>query len=168
MWPFRNRAIAPVAQPPPAPTQRFLSFLAPEEISALEQLPAEAILGSFTGEGEAEQFHINPVFVTFLHDMLRQAGPLDEGMRIAARQQADGWLYIIDLRTPDGPQGRVPPVDIIGAFQVVAGEILPESYWACQSHRPWTPDGIMQLPASLAATLVKATRERLASAPQDT
>lgn len=79
-------------------------------------------------------------------------------MRVFRRRQPrkvkDG-SYIIDLRTPEGPHGRVPAEDIIGGFEVNHGHILPESYWANQDHRLVTSNGIMVLPKSLRTAWVK-------------
>src|SRR5262249_21366909 len=39
------------------------------------------------------------------------------GFAEEALRQQDGWIYILDGRTPT-PQGAVPPEDISGAFEV--------------------------------------------------
>ena len=67
----------------------------------------------------------------------------------AAEAQEDGWVYVIDLRTPDGPQGRVPQEDIIGAFEVRDGKVVADSYWRNEDHVPFSENGFMSLPPSL-------------------
>jgi hypothetical protein len=46
-----------------------------------------------------------------MHEVIREAGLKDGGLQAAAAGQTQGWVYVIDLRTPDGPQGRVPGLD---------------------------------------------------------
>ena len=81
--------------------------------------------------------------------------PKTQGLQAAAAQQVDGWVYIIDLRTPESPQGRVPPEDIIGAFEVRSGEVVPGSYQASEEHRVLTENGLVQLPSSLREAFVR-------------
>jgi hypothetical protein len=132
-----------------------LSFLSPEEVRSMGGLPAEAIAGTVSiGEGEATDFRENPLFATFMHSVLAEYGPDDSGLRAAAASQGEGWIYIIDLRTPDGPQGRVPPVDIVGGFEVRAGVIIAGSYQPMEAHRIYTENGLVLLPPSLRQALV--------------
>jgi len=156
MWPFRSPA-----PPPAAPPLRALSLLPPERARALGGLPPDAIAGTLpAGAPGPEQFQPNPGFVARLHAVIRAAGPQDPSMAAAARAQGEGWVYIIDLRTPDGPQGRVPPEDIIGGFQVSGGAILPESYWANAAHRVFTVHGLPRLGPFLEAALIEALAVR--------
>ncbi len=136
-------------------TDRVVSLLSPEEAERLGGLPAEAIAGALGAEDPTvDTFRPNPQFIAFMHRVIRTAGPEDLALQAAAREQQEGWVYIIDLRTPDGPQGRVPPEDIIGGFQVVAGRINADSYWANERHRVWTRNGLVRLPPSLRAAFV--------------
>jgi len=96
------------------------------------------------------------VFIDFMHEVIRASAPLEAGLRQAAAEQKAGWVYVIDLRTPDGPQGTVPAEDIIGAFAVRDGELLPESYQPNSKHLVLTKDGPVQLPQSLKEALVRA------------
>ena len=62
---------------------------------------------------------------------------------------------MIDLRTPDGPQGRVPTEDIIGAFEIKEGKILADSYWRNEEHKLYTKKkGCLSLPGPLQAALL--------------
>jgi hypothetical protein len=141
---------------------RVLSLLSPAEVEALRGLPAEAIAGTVADDGiDVEAFRPNPQFVEFLHRVIRAAGPGDPDLQRAARDQQDGWVYVIDLRTPAGSQGPVPPEDIIGGFRVETGHIIAGSYWANDAHRVFTANGLVRLPPSLRAALVAQLPEAL-------
>jgi hypothetical protein len=132
-----------------------MSILSPKEVQLLGGLPNEAIAGLMMGDSPTiETFRPNPLFIEFMHRVIRTAAPFDPDLRAAAREQGNGSVYIIDLRTPDGPQGRVPPEDIIGAFQVQNGEIIPDSYVANEMHRVFATGRLVCLPPSLRAAFV--------------
>jgi hypothetical protein len=77
-----------------------------------------AVQGIFTDpDSTAAGFRVNRVFVEFMHTVIRTVGPSDPSLLEAAAQQGSGWLYIIGLRTPEGPQGRVPVEDIVDGFE---------------------------------------------------
>lgn len=135
------------------------SPLSPEEVASLGRLPAEAVAGTYSGEDMSlGDFRPNQVFIDFMHQVIRSAGPRLPDFIAAARRQGDGWLYVIDQRTPDGPQGRVPMEDIIGGFEVESGEIVTDSYWPNESHQVLTPNGLVTLPASLRHAFVETLR----------
>lgn len=155
IWPFTRKKPAEPHGPGSASLQNVMSLLSPEEVDSLGGLPGEAIAGIVEGEAATpEAFRPNSRFIEFMHQVIRAAGPLDPDLRAAAREQGSGYVYIIDLRTPDGPQGRVPPEDIIGAFKIENGEILPDSYAANERHRVFTACGLVLLPPSLRAAFV--------------
>ena len=160
MWPFRQKRTPPHADVPAPGGQPFrvLSLLTPEETQALGGIPPQAIIGMFpgaVGDMSVASFRPSPVFAAFLDETIRAWGPDDPELRAAARAQGDGWIYIIDLRTPEGPQGRVPAEDIIGAFEAVGGAIVAESYQALPTHRLYTEHGPCLPPPTLRAALVR-------------
>jgi hypothetical protein len=158
MWPFRRKE--PTRGSPEVAAgniQRVLSILTPEEAKSLGGLPAEAIVGILQGEElTVEALRPNPRFVEFMHRVIRIAAPEDPELQTAAAEQGDGWVYIIDLRTPEGAQGRVPPDDIIGAFEVRSGQIVAGSYWPNENYRAFTRNGVVQLPPSLREAFIRA------------
>src|SRR5262245_16528422 len=155
MWPFRKRNRAS------STTMDVLGFVSPGEVGLIGGLPREAVVGSFAGEGRRpESFRPNPAFIDFMHEIIRTAGPSDPSLRAAAREQGDGWLYLIDLRTPEGATGNVPAQDIVGAFQVQSGEIVPDSYQRFPEHRVYTAHGVVRLPPFLRESLVTELRKR--------
>jgi len=135
---------------------QVLSILPPEECKKLGQLPQCAILGTFD-DAEWRKFSPNPAFISLLHEVIAAAADHDSMLQDAASQQRNGSVCIIDLRTPEGPQGRVPPEDIIGGFEVEDGML--KKYRANERYLPWTAHGMMQLPPSLNHALYRAILE---------
>ena len=134
--------------------QCYLSPL-PHEVVFDHGLPSQAVAGEVFGEvvqrattndpGEIkpEQFAQNSAFVQFLHASLARHAPHCPGVLQEAARQRDGWVYIIDGRSPD-PQGTVPPEDVIGKLEVVDGRVTGQ-YAGSKRHRILGSHGLMQL-----------------------
>ena len=90
------------------------------------------------------EFRVNARFVEFLHVVVAHWAPKSAEFVAAVERQRDGWVYVLDARTPT-PQGTVPSEDIIGAFEVQAGEVVPNSYRGFPEHRVFTERGLVQL-----------------------
>jgi hypothetical protein len=108
-----------------------------EEVASLGGLPPKGIAGRFVA---------------------RSAAPAEPELMAAAAAQRDGWLYVIDLRTPEGPQGRVPPEDIIGAFEVRTGQINGDWYQPFSDYRVYSQNGPPMLPHALRRAFVAQLR----------
>jgi hypothetical protein len=129
--------------------QAFSRGLAPEAIIGVISRPLAA------GESiTPEAFARNRVFVQFLHAVIARRGPTLPGLVAEAERQGDGWVYLIDQRTRK-PDGAVPPEDIIGAFEVRGGRIVPGSYQASPRHQILSHDGFFRLPPDLKAALLE-------------
>ena len=100
----------------------MLTVLSPQQQMELGGLPGEAIAGTIDPASEpgedllAERFRVNPVFVNFMQHVIGTFGREHPDLQEAARQQGSGSVGVIDLRTPEGPQGlsrhglvRLPP-----------------------------------------------------------
>src|SRR5689334_6906423 len=101
-------------------------------------LPPEAVAGQIKdirGDISPENFVSNMRFLEFLHSVISAAAPKDPDYLAAARAQGNGWLCIIDLRTPEGLQGNVPFEDMIAAFEVRDGCLVAGSYWGNEEYR---------------------------------
>jgi len=124
-------------------------------------LSAEAILGMLRrplDDGQAidpANFTRNPAFCDFLHRVIAERGPELESLAHAARAQGDGLVFLIDQRTPT-PDATVPPEDIIGAFVVRGGVVIPGSYTPNEGHQVLTQAGFMRLEADLQACVLGA------------
>jgi hypothetical protein len=151
----------------PEGTREYVTVVSPEDVFA-RGLPRVAIVGALLrplGEGEdasPDVFTPNPAFVRFMHDVLARHTPLVDSFREEARRQREGWVYVIDARTPD-PAGTVPPEDVLGAVEVKDGEPVPGSYRANPGHQFLTGHGFFRLGEELHACLL-AEVEALRSA----
>jgi hypothetical protein len=129
--------------------QDMLSLLDPAQVHA-GGLPGPAILGALRvplsehGKIEADNVLINPEFVHHLHAFLAKVAPTTSGFKKGAMEQGDGWLYIIDRRTPT-PGGEVPLEDILGGFKIENGAVVPDSYQRFDEHKIFSRHGIFQL-----------------------
>ena len=161
MWPFRKRKKTedPVPIPGSDESAQVLSLLSPKEVQELGQLPGPAVCGVIEEEDlSAQRFRPNRAFIDLMHEVIKSVGPEESSMQEAATQQKSGWIYVIDLRTPDGPQGQVPPEDIIGAFEVKEGRIQADSYQANDKHLVYSENGLVRLPSALHEALIARLR----------
>lgn len=136
-----------------------MSFLSIEDINEIGWFPGEAMLGEMPGnEFSLDRWKRNSVFLQFLHRVIKDAGPGDPDLQAAAKQQANGYAYVIDLRTAEGPQGRVPPEDIIGSFPVKDGKIVRDGYSPNEKYQVLTKQGFTTLPIRLHIALIQAMK----------
>jgi len=146
-------------------TKHCVALLPPKSAFASGLRP-EAIVGVLLrplGEGERvtpEVFARNRLFVDFLHAFVARHAPSQPGLKAEAKRVGDGFVYVIDQRTPT-PGGAVPPEDIIGAFAARAGEVVPSSYQANPKHMILSPRGFFRLGGELQARLLQALESGL-------
>ena len=144
---------------------RVISLLNPDEVAEIGGLSQLSICGWLAGDGVSkEAFRSNPAFVAFMHEVIREAGLKDGGLQAAAAGQTQGWVYVIDLRTPDGPQGRVPVEDIVAGFKVKQGKSTGE-YWANDQHLVYSDSGLMRPPPNLEAAIIAELRRIALDSP---
>lgn len=99
-------------QPPPGTTAAgyVVSLLSPDTFKALGHLPARTSLGGSDGSPdgpiEPASFTQNDAFIDLLHSIIQTCTPTTTAFQDAARQEGEGWVYVLDARTPD-PTGRV-------------------------------------------------------------
>src|ERR1041385_876378 len=139
-----------------------LSIVPPEE-GTKEGLPGEAIIGALPPNVTSVNpidFRPNPVFIDFMHTVISRYAPLSKDLQNAAKHQAEGWIYIIDCRVPD-PQGAVGGEDVIGAFKVESGAIVPDSYQRNDHHLLVSKRGPFCLDDWLSSKLLEETQSLL-------
>jgi hypothetical protein len=151
----------------PEGPQEYVALGTAEQIFT-RGLPAEGIVGVLTRPlepGEAitpAVFARHRAFVDFMHAVIAQHAPPQAGCIAEARRLGNGWVYIIDQRTPT-PQGPVPPQDIVGCFEVKDGQVVTGSYRPNDKHRILSADGFCQLGAELQQCLLEELAKRSVS-----
>ncbi len=144
------------------PSVKVLSLLSPADIQRLDGIPPQAIVATYSGPDLPAQLDGNPPFVDRMHDVIRRRAVQDPALSAAARKQREGYIYIIDANTPHGAMGRVPPEDIIGAFKVEFGEVVPDSYQPSSRYVVFRKDrGLVRLPGALHDALIDDLRALL-------
>jgi hypothetical protein len=144
----------------PGEGQQDLVTLLPSEETFANGIIPEAIVGVLKRpleEGEAikpENFVRKKIFNDFLHEFIARQGPELKGLQAEARRQREGWVYLIDGRTAT-PQGKVPPDDIIGAFEVKDGRLVAQSYERNPRHVLLSQDGFFRLAPELHEQLLR-------------
>ncbi len=142
------------------PEELFIKGLIPEAIVGVLKTPlkkSEAI--------KPENFVRNKVFNDFMHEFIARGGPELKGLKAKAQQQGEGWVYLIDARTPT-PQGQVPPQDIIGGFKVKAGLLVVGTYKRNPNHVLLSQDGFFRLPPELNERLKQEVTARNSKSPK--
>jgi hypothetical protein len=140
--------------------------LVPPAVIATSGLASHAIIGSLSrplAPGEfvtPASFARNFLFVEFFHEFLAKTAWKEPACRAAAERMGEGWVYIVDQRTPT-PGGAVPPEDIVGGFQVQAGKVAPGSYRRNPNHLILSDRGFFRLGPWLHPRLVDAMSRAL-------
>ncbi len=136
---------------------RALSLLSPKQVEKIGTLQSEAILGFITGEQlSLDYFHPNRIFIDLLQNVVESEAPTDPELQAAAIEQKQGYIYIIDRRVADRAEEETSPEDILGAFEIKDGRIVPNSYQPNENYLIFGNNGLMQLPASLHEALIEA------------
>ncbi|MDX2245092.1 MAG: hypothetical protein NW224_30815 [Leptolyngbyaceae cyanobacterium bins.302] len=136
-----------------------VSLLSPEE-AVSQGLPSKAIIGTVPENSTTinqNHFKANQEFVDFLHEIISRYAPMLPTLQLEAKQQGDGWVYVIDARVADA-QGQVDPEEIIGAFQVKAGKIVTGKYQANANYRLVSKQGVLQIDSYLQEKLLEELR----------
>jgi hypothetical protein len=76
------------------------------------------------------------------------------GLIAKAKRQGEGWVYVVDQRTPF-PQGAVPPEDIVGAFEIKDGQVVSGSYRPSPKHMILSASGFFRLGSELQPCLLE-------------
>jgi len=147
-----------------AGVQEVVSILGPDAVFE-HGLCNEAILGILGPDANGsqritpERFRENRGFVQYLGALLAEHVYGLEGLQRAAEEMGDGYVYLLDARTPE-PEGQVPPADIIAAIRVQASVLVAGSYQHNRNHRLLTEHGFFRLPPELATILQTDLRRR--------
>lgn len=132
----------------------------PPEVFSKAGVAGDSIVGTLPrsdsdaeGSISLEGFVPNDGFTRFLQRVVAEHAPTVGELQSEAERVGNGRIYVVDRRTlkQDGP---VPPEDILGAFQVAEGRVVPGSYSANPSHRLLTEQGFFHLADGLHQKLV--------------
>lgn len=135
---------------------KVISLLPQETVFNLKKIPSIAICGNLMYDKSKQgEFKENTEFVEFMHKFIEKNTHKMESFIQEALKQQNGYIYIIDFRTPNGIMGDVPPEDIIGAFQVEEGKVIQDSYQRNTNHKVFTENGIVKLPEELNILLLE-------------
>ena len=132
----------------------FASFL-PHDTGFTAGLSPQAIIGEFTrgpDEQTPDAFQQNPQFIQFIADVIGKHASACPGLIEAIEREQNGFVYILDERTPT-PGEEVPPEDVIGGLEIENGEVL--QFHGSQNYRILTEDGFMQLNGWLKERLIE-------------
>lgn len=145
----------------------YATVLPPEMFTSLGAV-GEAIVGTLVpsdtdGTLSVEAFTPNENFAQVLQHVVAEHAPGTEGFRAEAARVLNGWVYVVDRRTPT-PQGPVPPEDIIGGFRVEGGQVVGGSYIPNPRHRLLTERGFFHLEDALHQQLVAELASRATKA----
>jgi hypothetical protein len=149
----------------PEGAKDYVTLVCPEDAFS-RGLVSEAIVGVLLRPLEPQEpitpqvFAKNPAFVKFMHEVIARHGPDQSDCQAEAQRLGEGWVYIIDQRTPT-PGGHVPPEDIVGAFEVKSGTVDRSTYHPNHKHVILSPHGFFQLGKGLQECLMQelATRD---------
>jgi hypothetical protein len=139
---------------------KILSLLTPDEVQKAGGLSSKAICGKFESEEtEPEFFKENKEFADFMHLVIGNKGGELTSLKEAAKHQKEGYLYILDFRTPQGITGNVPSEDIIGAFKIENEQVVKNSYQRNFAHKIYTKNGLVKLPPGLYELLIEELKK---------
>jgi len=145
------------AETPEGPRD-FVTCLS-QDVAFNRGLRPEAIIGTLmkpAGAGgtlSPDNFARNPAFVDFMHKGVAEKAPETAGFQAEAKRLGKGHVYIIDQRTAT-PGDAVPSEDIVGAFEVNDGKVVPQSYKKSPNHRIFSARGFVQLGPELQKCLL--------------
>ncbi len=151
----------------PEGRKHYVSCLS-HEVVFKHGLPPEAIIGALhpwkPGEPISPSvFAKNSEFVDFMHSVIARRGPALSGLIEEAKRQGEGWVFVVDQRTPT-PGGAVPPEDLVGVFEIKNGEVVPGAYRASPNHLILSEKGFFRLGSELQPCLLEELAERVGSA----
>ena len=148
----------------------YLSILHPGDIDQ-NSIPPEAIVGRLKEQNPPGQspftpgnIIVNSVFVAFLQDVVRRRGAEDPELIISARMRKEGMGLMLDRRCVE--KGNIEFEDLIGAFEIKDGKIVPESYQENEHYEVVSKDGFMTLGHWLEGILLEEFHLRFGGSPE--
>jgi hypothetical protein len=126
----------------------------PHPLIVGELLDAVAEVVSNEPDGiDYDRFKPNPAFAEFLHATLAKHVAQCPEVLSQAKQRRDGFVQIIDARSPPTPGGDVPAADVIGIVAIKEGK--PIAYRGMSRYEPLGRNGLMRLDPWLEARFME-------------
>lgn len=122
----------------------YLSAL-PHQYGLEFGLPTEVIMGELVDGPENfihQKFTQNEAFLKFLAWVIGKHATSCPGLVAELKNQPNGFIYILDKKTPD-LMGKVPPEDIVGGVETKDGAMA--RFHSSPKYRVFTENGLMQL-----------------------
>lgn len=144
---------------------RALSLLTPEQAEQVG-LVSEAVLGdvgALLPSMTPDQFEQNEDFVNQLQEVVREIAPQLPELQAQATTQATGRVVVVDGRAAGQEEAAE---DILGSFEVVRGELLPERYTPNPHYLLLSDKGVVTLPPLLEEALLAKVHTAVAKAQQ--
>lgn len=132
-----------------------LSPLPLEDVNKIGGLKGDAIIGFFSDDlCDESDFTVNETFVSFMHRIVAARASEDVLLQEIAIRQQEGWIDIVDKRA----SGAISSEDVIGSFEVKAGNIVANSYRINECYSIFGEKGLFQLTPFLYTVLLKELR----------
>lgn len=133
-----------------------MSILEPSWVNE-HGLAVESVLGLVEPATDVDQLaptslRENSAFLRLLSRVIYDEVGNDPALQLEADVQGEGYICLLDGRTPD-PAGRVGPEDIIGAVKVEAGKVVRGSFEHNARHRLLTQHGFFRLSSLIEVAL---------------
>ena len=139
--------------------KHYLSLFLPDDFDG-QEIPQEAIIGrlktfdpSVKPPFTSDNFVVNLAFIKFLHEVIKHRGSEDPELIAVAQEQGEGMGIMADRRCIKA--GNLEREDVIGAFEIKNGKIIPESYEENESYEVNSEKGFMILGSWLEGVLLE-------------
>ncbi len=136
---------------------RHLLSLIETETVYKSGLKSKCVIGSLKNINKpvsAENIIYNPEFIELFIKTIKSTALQSEELINSARQQETGFIYITDNRSVS--KNETKPSDIIGAFEVVNGQINADSFQANNRYEIVSNDGLFNLPSIFEENILTA------------
>ena len=137
----------------------FISLFLPDDFDD-QKIPPEGIIGSLKNFDPSikppftpDNFIVNLGFIKFLHEVIRRRGPEDPELIASAQERGEGVGIMADRRCLKA--GSLDREDVIGAFEIKDGKIIPESYQENEYYEVNSENGFMILGEWLEGVLLE-------------
>ena len=145
-----------VRSPADGSVNKYFSPLTLEQVNRKTGLRVEAILGWLKdprAEVNPDNFVENAAYIRFLHETIGKYFEQCPSLAAEAHRVANGFVYILDGRTPRQTDRQLPAEDLIGIVEVREGDL--SEYRPADGYRLLTTSGFPVLEPWLHERLIE-------------